>query len=76
MLLLYRVADLQYPVSAADLHSTMLLLYHDAAGKEDHTLSTFTFHYASTLSDSAFARCFKSLNLHSTMLLLYHPQEP
>ena len=52
------------------LHSTMLLLY-----LEEHTVITittsFTFHYASTIS-GVFRACFWcSFTLHSTMLLLY-----
>ena len=34
-----------------DLHSTMLLLYHGIAGVMNLAAASFTFHYASTLSD-------------------------
>ena len=57
------------PVS--DLHSTMLLLYHKTVLKKEGTSSSFTFHYASTLSERAGCTKTDIQNLHSTMLLLY-----
>ena len=53
-----------------NLHSTMLLLY-PAQWCFLLTASSFTFHYASTLSSAPSRKQSRSLNLHSTMLLLY-----
>ena len=54
----------------AHLHSTMLLLYQ-INSLISSCSSLFTFHYASTLSATAFNMSKAEFNLHSTMLLLY-----
>ena len=72
MLLLY--PDNAVPVTAPNyhLHSTMLLLYRRRVRTTFLLRSTFTFHYASTLSKSCREWEEKRLfYLHSTMLLLY-----
>ena len=57
------------------LHSTMLLLYLRHLIARPSTF-WFTFHYASTLSESSYAPCGCWRNLHSTMLLLYPKAKP
>ena len=52
------------------LHSTMLLLYRQCSFGTWLKI-TFTFHYASTLSQISGIRSMSSIFLHSTMLLLY-----
>ena len=56
--------------STVHLHSTMLLLYQKYILNNSPTAS-FTFHYASTLSDVSPDPVLLILHLHSTMLLLY-----
>ena len=51
----------------------MLLLYRSPADRIHDHLSEFTFHYASTLSNTDATAVRKITDLHSTMLLLYRP---
>ena len=53
------------------LHSTMLLLYRSTGMIKQCCSSSFTFHYASTLSPGRRLAPFSFIDLHSTMLLLY-----
>ena len=71
MLLLYPCPTHYIFHGILPLHSTMLLLYPCYGQTEPYTAS-FTFHYASTISEWK-VECFSGDEaLHSTMLLLYH----
>ena len=70
MLLLYPQPCTSLRYRYLHLHSTMLLLYPSLL-KNHCTVSSFTFHYASTLSRCMSARSNWISHLHSTMLLLY-----
>ena len=71
MLLLYHCFRPLMLTPWSDLHSTMLLLYLCSARAISWSYWLFTFHYASTLSESKFHKKISIANLHSTMLLLY-----
>ena len=72
MLLLYlKRMEVAY-MTDTYLHSIMLLLYQNVRTALEHLKSTFTFHYASTVSTRMAASIANELNLHSIMLLLYH----
>ena len=71
MLLLYRAPQEKCTFPRSHLHSTMLLLYPASSDTRFMMISSFTFHYASTLSKYYSEGDTVYLNLHSTMLLLY-----
>ena len=71
MLLLYQADFRSFLLRIPYLHSIMLLLYLDASLSSMTAPASFTFHYASTLSNSRLLIVDSDLYLHSIMLLLY-----
>ena len=67
--------DYYMPEYANNLHSTMLLLYQSLLYSSLFSFSSFTFHYASTLSTLLPVITNIVTDLHSTMLLLYPSKE-
>ena len=71
MLLLYQWNRRESWKPCIYLHSTMLLLYHSSFLHRFVVSSSFTFHYASTISRLGENHYSGIIDLHSTMLLLY-----